>query len=199
MKRKSLMIVCDEKTISYANYLKQLISNNDDNGDQIIGVKDGSVTTVVWLEKDYISNRQQISSNTHILFIGSNKTTKSEMKTVNIKFDKFGIKYGWLGKSSVLYVEKKILNKKEYREFIEFAIQYQKAFDDVIAKNNWLDIGARFSLTANVFFSLLGGLVIGAGAGVFHAVKLDKEIKEQQYIFAVLHLYLESLSEFLEG
>ena len=53
---KKLIIVCDNKTEKYGNYLRQLVSVNDDNEDEIIGTEDGTVDAVVWLEKDYLVN-----------------------------------------------------------------------------------------------------------------------------------------------
>ena len=59
---KNLIIVCDEKSKEYANYLSQLISMEDDTEDTTVGVKDGSVQAQVWLEKDYKANSATISS-----------------------------------------------------------------------------------------------------------------------------------------
>ena len=50
---KKLIIVCDEKTETYANYLRQLISTNDDKDGEVVGVADGTVDAAVWLEKDH--------------------------------------------------------------------------------------------------------------------------------------------------
>lgn len=43
---KKLIIVCDEKTEQYANYLRQLISTNDDKDGEVVGIADGSVLAV---------------------------------------------------------------------------------------------------------------------------------------------------------
>ena len=51
-----LIIVCDESTQEYANYLRQLVSSKDDEENEVVGTKDGSVDAVVWLEKDYVAN-----------------------------------------------------------------------------------------------------------------------------------------------
>ena len=65
---KKLIIVCDGKTEKYANYLRQLISLKDDTDDKIIGSKDGTVDVAVWLEKDYVANKQTVSTNQYVLF-----------------------------------------------------------------------------------------------------------------------------------
>ena len=82
-KTTKLIIVCDEKTSEYANYLRQLVSMKDDTSDEIIGVKDGTVEVAVWLEKDYVANMATISSKEHILFIGENKVSKKETPSIS--------------------------------------------------------------------------------------------------------------------
>ena len=79
MAKTKLIIVCDEKTEQYANYLRQLISTNDDKDGEVKGVVDGSVEAAVWLDKEYIANKATISSSEHILFIGDNKVSKISM------------------------------------------------------------------------------------------------------------------------
>ncbi len=41
--RKQLVIVCEEKCRAYADYLSQFISLEDDDNDNIVGVKNGTV------------------------------------------------------------------------------------------------------------------------------------------------------------
>lgn len=124
-----LIIVCDDKTKEYANYLRQLVSVNDDTDEQIIGTKDGSVETAVWLEQEYLNTQATISSNDHVLFIGDNKTSQSETKNMKIEFDKFGMKFGWLGKRAMMQVDDNHLNKEQYDSFIEFCTTYKQYFE----------------------------------------------------------------------
>lgn len=49
---KKLIIVCDNKTEEYANLLRQLISSKDDTENEVVGIEDGTVGVVVWLEKN---------------------------------------------------------------------------------------------------------------------------------------------------
>lgn len=126
---KKLIIVCDEKTRDIANYLRQLISANDDKEGEVVGISDGSVETAVWTDKEYLSNSATISSNEHVLFIGKNKVSKSESKYMNIEFDMFGMKYGWLGKRAMLFVEDELLNEDRYEDFIRFSSAYELKFD----------------------------------------------------------------------
>ena len=54
--KNRLIIVCDDRTEKYANYLRQLISTNDDSEGEVVGIADGSVEVAVWTDKEYINN-----------------------------------------------------------------------------------------------------------------------------------------------
>ena len=133
---KKLIIVCDDKTEAYANYLRQLISTNDDKDGTTIGIADGSVDAAVWLEKDYIANKAQISSNEHILFIGDGKVSRNEASSMIIKYEKYGMKYGWLGKRAMMVVDDEMLKPDTYDEFIDYCLGYQADFEKVAMKRS---------------------------------------------------------------
>ena len=128
---KKLIIVCDEKTEAYGNYLRQLISTNDDKDGTVVGVEDGTVNAAVWLEKDYLANKAQISSNEHVLFIGDSKISKNEGKSMVVKFEKYGMKYGWLGTRAVMFVDNENLGEDEYNQFFEFCRGYETEFEKI--------------------------------------------------------------------
>ena len=131
-----LIIVCDDKTTEYGNYLRQLISANDDESEEkVVGTKDGSIDTVVYTRKEYEDNKTKISSNQHVLFIGRNKTSENEINNMETKFDKHGMKYGWLGKRGMMIVDDALLNREEYSEFIRFCATYKQYFDKLVYKN----------------------------------------------------------------
>ena len=112
--KTKLIIVCDEKTRDYANFLRQLISANDDTEGSVVGVADGSVEAAVWLDKEYLHNSATISSNEHVLFIGDNKVSKSEVSSMIPRFNQFGMKFGWLGKRGMMQVDDKLLNEENF-------------------------------------------------------------------------------------
>lgn len=121
---KKLIIVCEEHLKTYGDFLAQLISLQDDKGESIIGIKDGSASALVWTEKDYVSNMAQISSEQYILFIGNSKMIRDKRNFMQEKFSKYGMKYGWLGKQACLFVES-VVSADEYDDFYDFATGYQ--------------------------------------------------------------------------
>lgn len=128
---KKLIIVCDEKTEPYANYLRQLISTNDDKDGEVVGIEDGTVEAVVWLERDYLANKATLSSKEHILFIGDNKTSNAESSSMIVKYDKYGMKYGWLGKRAMMKVDNAMLSPEIYDEFITYCLGYRTEFEKI--------------------------------------------------------------------
>lgn len=223
-----LIIVCDEKTKNYANYLRQLISVNDDKDGEIIGIEDGTVEVAVWLDKEYLANAATLSSNEHILFIGQNKTSKSETSSMNIKFDLHGMKYGWLGKRAMMQVDDAMLNETQYNNFFNYCCEYEQQFEKIVykqpkklvktQKNNEekvlevaeVEIVEEKGKDKKKIASVVGvaGAIVAAqilspigatGALIgINTLSSHKKIKDQQYRALTVIFYLDGLREFLE-
>lgn len=165
---KKLIIVCDEKTEIYANYLRQLISTNDDKEGEIIGVEDGTVDVAVWLDKDYIANKAQLSSNEHILFIGNSKVSQKETSSMTVKFEQLGMKYGWLGKRGMLKVDYSSLSPDQYNSFIDLCQKYETEFEKIVIKRTKKNKGE----TAKAAGAGVGGAAAGGAIGAAGAAPL---------------------------
>ena len=240
---KKLIIVCDEKTKDYANYLRQLISLNDDKEGEVVGVADGSVEAAVWTDKEYLANSAKVSSNEHVLFIGENKVSKSEISSMITRYDKFGMKYGWLGKRGMLIVDNELLAPEEYDQFIDYCGGYETKFEKIVMKRPKLaNLGKKkeepliieeeatevvevvgdldeqkpkkgIALGLGVAAGAVGGALAGAGAllspvvaagavGVYKGVSqvtVHKKVKDQQYRALTAIMYMDALTEFMEG
>ena len=207
-KTTKLIIVCDEKTSEYANYLRQLVSMKDDTADEIVGVKDGTVEVAVWLEKDYVANMATISSKEHILFVGENKVSKKETPSMSVKFDKFGMKYGWLGKRAMMMVSDSIKDKETYDQFIEFCQAYEQKIEAmslervcIYEEKNETEKGVVALMknkAATLAQLVVNPGVFGAVAGI-NMLKDRKKLRDQQYRALTAILYTDGLTEFLEG
>ena len=215
-----LIIVCDDNTVGYANYLRQLISANDDEEDVIIGTKDGAIKVSVWLEKHYLDNMSTISSNEHVLFIGENQASKNEISSMTVKFDQFGMKYGWLGKRGMMIIAKTIDNPEDYNEFIELCRNYKTEFEFIEFKKSLPEQALDAAVSAmgdipdimlnvgNTLLSFLGpvpAIASDAVNAVAEATKWitttddQRKITDQQFRALTLILYMDGLSEFWEG
>lgn len=196
--KKELIIVCDESLMEYANYLMALISQNND--------KDGTVSAAIWPPKVYKDTLPKITSNTHILFIGSFKEAKEQRKNVNSKFNEYGMHFGWLGKRAVMYVDDKMLKKDEYDQFLKFSKNYQKEFEKATVNITNKLLGAG-GLGAGVISSaaISSPIIVGTASlafgvcGLISGTIAHKKIKAQQYRCLTMALYLDGLQKFLEG
>ena len=218
---KKLIIVCDNKTEEYANLLRQLISSKDDTENEVVGIEDGTVGVVVWLEKEYRDNMATISSNEHILFLGNGEVSKKEFNSsMKMYYDQFGMTYGWLGNRGVLRVTTEIDDEEEYNKFVELYSNFNLDFEAIEFKNfretvaNTVDKQAKGLFSKNKFTKAAmtagglaaglaaGGIVGVAGAGIIGSkvvsVNRQKKIKQQQYHTLVVAFYREGLAKFLE-
>ena len=195
-KNMSLIIVCDEKDMSYANYLIQLIGQKDDSKESIVGIKDDSVAAAIFTKKYYKDNLPTISSNTHIVFIGHSDVTKEQQHSIEEKFCKYGMHYGWLGKRAVLYIDdtnKKWMElkdkKEQYMAFLDFSKLYGNTHPDALANYaKKFDKGIRSVMFFTKTFTTIG-----------ESMDAIKVVKVQQYTTLINVFYQDGLKTFLEG
>lgn len=185
-KKKELIIVCDESLMEYANYLMALIGQNND--------KYSTVSAAIWTPKVYMDTLPKITSNTHILFIGSFKEAKEQRKNVNSKFNEYGMHFGWLGKRAVMYADDKMLKKDEYDQFLKFSKNYQKEFEK--ATVNIVNSHPYYMTVIGSFLPVIYPVAI---YGLISRTIAHKKIKDQQYRCLTMALYLDGLQKFLEG
>ena len=190
---KKLIIVCDEKEKKYGDFLAQLVSLEDDREDKTIGTKDGEVAVQVWSENHYNNNSATISSNQYILFMGNSKLAKEKRSYMAVKFDKFGMKYGWLGKQASLCVEETV-DLENYEEFFLYASSKQERVERLIQQKDLPDIQKKEDETG-----ITDAIIKVPAMGVIAIKQLvaNKKIEQQQYSCLTYVFYLEGLSEFL--
>lgn len=59
-----------------------------------------------------------------MLFLGDVKGTDKLIPVVDVKFDEYGVKFGWTGNQAVLYTDLKAVSSKEdYRKFMKKLIE----------------------------------------------------------------------------
>ena len=140
---KTLIVVYKDEL--YSNYLKKLVETNDDNGeDAVVGTQDGSIHIVAWTDKVWRDQKKAGNINDKVLFLGDIKGTDKLLPILDVKYNEYGILYGWAGNQAILCVDSKALKKDDYLKFFEklcelsipdsmkvSAIKEQKAKDDV--------------------------------------------------------------------
>lgn len=235
MSEKQLSIITDKKNEKYAQLISGLISTNDDiikeiEGElstKVLGVKDGSLHTVVWNEKQYLSQKAELTSENHLLFIGDTKESKNFKANIILDstLEKYGICFGWLGKTAILYNKPFTLafNRSLYLEFFnEFSkflkendlnyanqieIKDKKAVKDYAKKviedikdnkDNPKEIAKHVAASAAAAIGVVHFHKISMPAILLQQAKTSKDIADQQMRYAILKIYLEKLNDFIE-
>lgn len=186
---RNLIIVYDSSTKAAADYLMQLISLKDDKEDSVIGCPDGTVKAEMWSEKQYLDNQAKIASSQYVLFLGENQTSKSIISNIEIKFNQYTIRYGWLGTRGAIYLpEKGKIKKEEYEEFLTAAKVESEKISGLKAAGkavllSWVPVYSYYLIIEAVFLN---------------GRKERRKISEQLYKFAVLHFYMNNISSYLD-
>ena len=98
---KSLIVVYKDEML--LNELRKLVETKDDTAEGVVGVKDGSVKIVSWNEKMWLGQKKNGTINNKVLFIGDIKNTDQLIPILDVKFDKYGVMYGWAGNQALIY------------------------------------------------------------------------------------------------
>lgn len=137
------------------------------------------------------------------------------------------MKYGWLGKRAVMYVDRVITSVVEYNRFYDYACKYQENFTKAIERKivqmkiagEIVDVdekeykrlhgkgGGRIPVAAALaaIVAPVATPVVAAVAAPVVAVqgvanlKERKEVMQQQQSCLAMIFYMEGLKEFLEG
>lgn len=116
---KTLIVVYKDEMLM--NQLKKMVETNDDiDGNHIVGTTDGSINIVSWSEKVWLGNKKAGNIKDKVLFLGDIKGTDKLIPVVDVVFDEYGVKFGWAGNQAILFTDLKPVNKTEdYRLFID--------------------------------------------------------------------------------
>lgn len=131
---KTLIVVYKDEML--VNQLKKLIETNDDTQDgNVVGTRDESIKIVSWTEKVWLNNKKAGNIDSKVLFLGDIKGVDKLIPVLDLKFDDFGVKYGWAGDQAALYVDPKEL--KDHNTYLAFLNKISGlAIPDVVKNAN---------------------------------------------------------------
>lgn len=116
--KQTLIVVYKDEMLM--NQLRKMVETHDDNGQDIIGTRDDSINIVSWTEKVWMVNKKQGNLKDKILFLGDIKGTDKLIPVIDVKFDEFGVRFGWAGNQAVIYADTKVLtSRRDYDAFLE--------------------------------------------------------------------------------
>lgn len=213
--KKTLIVVYKDELLM--NQLKKMIETADDAAGEIVGTKDHSLNVVAWTEKVWLDNKKPGNIQNKVLLLGKIKGVDHLIPVIDIKFDKFGIKYGWAGNQAVLYAEPDALSdREEYEAFLkklselpvpDFLKTMKKEIIEAPQDKAVVEIAEQeknppaFVRVAKKVFEKGATTVEGIGkqvaekAGELHK---NKSLRKRQMLFyGAFHLYKEGLEQFM--
>lgn len=203
---RNLLVVYKKKDELTLNHLKKFVDTKDDDSEneKIIGTEDGSVKIVSWDEKTWLDNKK--AGNTgdvddKILFLGNIKGVDKLIPTLDIKFNKFGVSYGFSGKQAAIIIDPTQLNKREtYLKFIDDlkSVCECKTTDRARA----YDSRNKKAFKTEVFFTAIFALTNPISLATFlvgEAFDDAETVHNQQLLYGVAKLYLNDLDAFMKS
>ena len=184
VEKKEVIIVYDEETKEYADYLFALISTKKNIEARCLSLKQYEETSVT------------LSSENNMIFIGNNKIIENKRKYTDKIFKEYGMNYGWIGKNCIVYVEDKMLEQDGYEAFIDYASKINTRFKE--ENINTISLQQNSSIVAlfSLFTPILG---LGYMAYKLYSNYSDnkKKIKDQQYGTLINIFFTNGLDKFL--
>ncbi len=141
--------------------------------------------------------RNSFKDSDKVLFIGNIAPVLPLQQKMPLKYDQFGIRYGWLGNRAALICDRSgVKDRDVYHRFLN---QFRKetAFTDELKESKDKDILDILAMVAFAFIVPFGILAVG-GKLLKDYFENEGHVKKQQYIFGIFHFYKYHLKEFME-
>ena len=195
---QTLIVVYKNRDEMAINQLRKLLETDDDHEDRIVGVEDGSVEIVPWTEKVWIQNKEAGTIKSKVLLIDDIKGSDQLSPIMDIKYDKYGIIYGWAGSQALLTIDEKALKKKEnYEKFL--AELRTKVKNGVTKKEKKLGLNKRTvgKGLATAFLPFVWPAF--AASLIKDGFDDGKIVRQQMLMLGMNELYYNHLDQFWKG
>lgn len=194
----TLIVVYKDELL--VNQIKKLVETKDDtDNDTAVGTKDGSVSIVSWTEKVWLDQKKAGNINNKVLFLGDIKGTDKLTPVLDVKFDEFGVKYGWAGTQAVLFVDPQAIAKKEdYDAFLE-KLNSLPVPEKLKAKVEDTPTPAKVGVGIAAFFGVIAAGIAGAAMFAKDVFTNKKAVKQQMLFYGIMNLYANHLEEFMNS
>ena len=195
---QTLIIVCKDEM--HINQLRKLVETKDDDDTTIVGTQDGSIQIVAWDEKTWLAQKKAGNINNKVLFIGKIKGLDKLIPVIDIKFNKYGVKYGWAGNQAALWIDTKaITSEEEYSEFL-------KELNDLPVPEQYkreLKETTKIITPVTAGKPNLANQIASLSVNAFLTVKdmlRDKtQIKNQMFFYGIIKLYFNDLEKYMNS
>ena len=135
---ETLIVVYKDEMV--LNQFKKLAESR--NRDQEYLANHPELNIIAWNEKTWLNNKKAGNIRGKILYLGQLKGTKELIPVVDIKFQKYGVCFGWAGNQAVLYGNRKNFKTKE--EYLEEKVGLPDWWKEDMARKDVLFFSCNF-------------------------------------------------------
>ncbi len=116
---QTLIVVYKDELL--LNQLRKLVETNDDVEEKsVVGTRDGTINIVSWSEQVWLDNKIAGNINAKVLFLGNIKGTDNLLPVIDVKFEKYGVRYGWAGNQALIHIDSAAINSEsDYDAFLD--------------------------------------------------------------------------------
>lgn len=171
------------------NQLKKLIQSEDDESEEVIvGVRDGTCRIMRWDERKWLYRSRTDTLNAKTLVLGDVKGTEDGIKVMDVKFENYGVRYGWIGNCAYVAADRSCLRSKGmYEEFLKELAE--------------LPVPESISKTKKFRFNVKTALKLALATPLIAKDIYDDNVAvtRQMYFYGVIKFYFGHLEEFLHS
>lgn len=217
---ETLIVVYKDEMV--LNQFKKLAESR--NRDQEYLANHPELNIIAWNEKTWLNNKKAGNIRGKILYLGQLKGTKELIPVIDIKFQKYGVCFGWAGNQAVLYGNRKnFKTKEEYLEFVSALNEcsvpesIKEPINATFGEENDVEIQNDEEVVEPIESEnkkgLLSKLKNGIGKGVALAKEMSSDLKDgwdnltrskkavvrQMLFFGVDNIFKDGLDEFVKS
>ncbi len=193
--RKNLFVVSSKTDSGLSNEILHAIREDEKNRHPPLTPE--RLRVVVMNEEQWIIHHHELLPNSHVLFVGPVNVVSWLPEQMTTKFEKYGIRYGWIGhRASLIVNEKTLKNHALYDQFLKELKELCSA-EDLIRSPKRLDALQLIGMLCVALLVPFGSVLVG-GKLIKDWYSNDLFVKKQQYVFGIFHLYRNHLKEFME-
>ena len=226
VQKKTLIVVYKDELL--VNQLRKMVEAKDDiEGGNTIGTRDDSINIVAWDEKVWLGNKKAGNIKDKVLFLGEIKGTDKLVPVIDVKFDEYGVKFGWAGNQAAVFTDVKELNDREkYLSFIkklsELAVpemikkpqnvridvsDIQEQTEETVEISPTTENGKKKS---KILFDkakeqlakgaeIVGKVSVKVAAKTEDYLRANNAVTQQMLFYGVVNLYTKGLEEFMNS
>lgn len=193
--RKNLFVVSSKTDSGLSNEILHAIREDEKNRHPPLTPE--RLRVVVMNEEQWIIHHHELLPNSHVLFVGPVNVVSWLPEQMTTKFEKYGIRYGWIGhRASLIVNEKTLKNHALYDQFLK-ELKELCSEEDLIRSPKRLDALQLIGMLCVALLVPFGSVLVG-GKLIKDWYSNDLFVKKQQYVFGIFHLYRNHLKEFME-